>query len=511
MKPNNLEKRIEILKTQAEKIQKSAVKLLKSAPLKQVFEFNEYGFGLLSEDLRELQQYVITEYNTWYNALYPLIKKYLPHQLDEFKKRYRLEKDRVFTYDITRILELNVIFLEKDRKFIIEKFQECFTYQKSQLLSLKYNALNNQVEHLSSLNFLEETLVQNIYDYLLKNPSVLNTKSRSISRQKKIAIKRRDKYVCQICEEKFIEAELEVDHIFPHSFGGSNQITNLMTLCRICNADKSNRLDYYRSDEGKLKLQINIEDFVKDLLLIQNFGKWLGKVGDARRKNSALIAKKEIDPNGIDEIEYEETYEEEQPRRPNIRLIESYLEFFSDSEITSEDLDDRLRRVNFEVYSYNNLKDISEEEKDFGVKFIRVISECLLVRKERNLINKSIEILYNLCITDTFIETIKSNCLDLLTQFYNEKKYFSYLIEVLDKVGYFEDILKEIIKTIDDKNLDLLEKLGGSIISAYRSEGLAIVKALQSKQKDIKESEETHRLKNLIRKFIQRIEGLMVV
>ncbi len=511
MKPNNLEKKIESLKTQAEDIQKSAIKLLKSAPLKHDSKYNESSFGLLVEDLKELQQYVITEYNTWYNALYPLIKKYLPHQLEEFKKRYRLEKDRVFTYDITRILELNVVFLKKDREFIIEKFQECFTYQKSQLLSVKYNALDDQVEHLSTLNFLERTLVQNIYEYLLKNPSVLNTKSRSISKQKKVAVKKSDKYVCQICEEKFTEKELEVDHIFPHSFGGSNQIINLMTLCKICNAEKSNRLDYYKSDEGKLKLQLNIEGFVKDLLLIQNFGKWLGKVGDARRKNSALIAEREIDPNGIDEIECEETYGEEQPSRPNIRVVELYLDFLSDSEITSDDLEDRLRRVSFEVYSYNNFKDISEEEKDIGVKFIRVICENLLIRKERNLINRSIEILYNLCINDTFIETIKSNCFDLLVQFYDEKKYFSYLIEVLDKIGYFEDILKEIIQTIDDKNLDLLEKLGSSIISAYRSEGLAIVKALQSKQKDIKESEETHKLKGLIGRFIRRIEGLMIV
>ena len=35
---------------------------------------------------------------------------------------------------------------------------------------------------------------------------------------------------------------LEVDHIFPYSLGGTNELSNLQTLCRKCNAEKSNKL-----------------------------------------------------------------------------------------------------------------------------------------------------------------------------------------------------------------------------------------------------------------------------
>ncbi|KKN44408.1 hypothetical protein LCGC14_0693560 [marine sediment metagenome] len=152
---------------------------------------------------------------------------------------------------------------------------------------------------------------------------------------------------------------------------------------------------------------------------------------------------------------------------------------------------------------------MDEAEEGIGISFILSISKNLLIREERNLINRSLGILYNLSENDSFIENIKSNCLDQLTQFYKEKKYYSYLLEVLDKLGYFKDILKEILQVIDDKNLDLLENLGSSSISSYRSEGIAIVKALQSKQKEIVDSEDNLKVKDLIRKFIGRIEGLI--
>ncbi len=284
MNSNNFKRRLEILEKEADDIENLALKLIKSATPKYDPYLLLFGFDSLPEDLSKLQKQVLTKYNTWYNSVYPLIKRHLPHQIDEFKKRYQTEKKGVFSYDIIRILELNVNYRRRDITSVINKFRKCFTYQKSQLLSLKNIVIEDTSKQLSSLNQLEESLVQNIYDYLLKNPTIFYTKSRSISIQKKRAVKKRDKYTCQICEEVFPEEELEVDHIFPHSLGGPNQTTNLMALCKPCNEDKSNRLEYYKSEEGKQKLQLNIREFVKDLLLIQNFGEWLKKAGDARRK-----------------------------------------------------------------------------------------------------------------------------------------------------------------------------------------------------------------------------------
>lgn len=48
---------------------------------------------------------------------------------------------------------------------------------------------------------------------------------------------------CVLCGEDGTEYRLEVDHITPRSKGGTNDLTNLQTLCGRCNRGKSNRDD----------------------------------------------------------------------------------------------------------------------------------------------------------------------------------------------------------------------------------------------------------------------------
>lgn len=54
---------------------------------------------------------------------------------------------------------------------------------------------------------------------------------------------RRDQYRCQSCGYFQTEALLQVDHIIPLAQGGSNDLSNLQTLCQPCNLRKSSRLD----------------------------------------------------------------------------------------------------------------------------------------------------------------------------------------------------------------------------------------------------------------------------
>ncbi|MBV9386377.1 MAG: HNH endonuclease [Chroococcidiopsidaceae cyanobacterium CP_BM_ER_R8_30] len=53
----------------------------------------------------------------------------------------------------------------------------------------------------------------------------------------------RNHYQCQSCGRTHQETELNVDHIIPLAAGGQNDISNLQTLCRICNQQKQHRLD----------------------------------------------------------------------------------------------------------------------------------------------------------------------------------------------------------------------------------------------------------------------------
>lgn len=53
----------------------------------------------------------------------------------------------------------------------------------------------------------------------------------------------RDRYQCQSCGKPSKETNLTIDHIIPLARGGSNDVSNLQTLCRQCNQRKKHNLD----------------------------------------------------------------------------------------------------------------------------------------------------------------------------------------------------------------------------------------------------------------------------
>lgn len=65
--------------------------------------------------------------------------------------------------------------------------------------------------------------------------------ARSVSNKMRITVFRRDNFSCQICGRNPPNhgVTIEVDHIFPISKGGENDIGNLETLCQDCNRGKS--------------------------------------------------------------------------------------------------------------------------------------------------------------------------------------------------------------------------------------------------------------------------------
>ncbi|MDY6804813.1 MAG: HNH endonuclease [Cyanobacteriota bacterium] len=53
----------------------------------------------------------------------------------------------------------------------------------------------------------------------------------------------RDRNQCQSCGKTGSETQLTIDHIIPLALGGTNDISNLQTLCRPCNSQKKHHLD----------------------------------------------------------------------------------------------------------------------------------------------------------------------------------------------------------------------------------------------------------------------------
>lgn len=71
---------------------------------------------------------------------------------------------------------------------------------------------------------------------------VRKKKKSSISKSLRIDVLARDKYTCQTCGAKAPDVKLHIDHKFPKSKGGSDDISNLWVLCEACNIGKSDKI-----------------------------------------------------------------------------------------------------------------------------------------------------------------------------------------------------------------------------------------------------------------------------
>ena len=88
-------------------------------------------------------------------------------------------------------------------------------------------------------------------DYLNDNYKVNKSPyNRKVSKTNRKLTYIRDNYSCVYCGSK---KNLTVDHIIPVSRGGSNELSNLMTLCVWCNSKKSDQMP----KENKLHKLIN--------------------------------------------------------------------------------------------------------------------------------------------------------------------------------------------------------------------------------------------------------------
>lgn len=66
----------------------------------------------------------------------------------------------------------------------------------------------------------------------------------------KAKLVRRDRFTCAYCGERFLERDLQCEHIVPASRGGRWSWMNLVAACGVCNHAKANRTP----DEARMPL-----------------------------------------------------------------------------------------------------------------------------------------------------------------------------------------------------------------------------------------------------------------
>ena len=142
--------------------------------------------------------------------------------------------------------------------------------------------------------------------HLMKNPSLANPKVRHWGYQKgpnygfentKAMVLNRDNYTCQCCKGKHKNSKLEVHHIVFRSQGGSDEASNLITLCHTCHKDLH---------DGKInpKLSGKVKDTLKYATQMNSIRKQLFRTFPNAIETFGYITKANRLAIGIDKSHY---------------------------------------------------------------------------------------------------------------------------------------------------------------------------------------------------------------
>ena len=113
--------------------------------------------------------------------------------------------------------------------------------------------------------------------HLMKNPSLANPNIKHWGYQKgsnygfentKAMVLNRDGYTCQYCKGRHKDSKLEVHHIVFRSNSGSDEESNLITLCHTCHRDLHSgkiRPDFKGKTKGTLKYATQMNSIRKQL------------------------------------------------------------------------------------------------------------------------------------------------------------------------------------------------------------------------------------------------------
>lgn len=123
----------------------------------------------------------------------------------------------------------------------------------------KFHSHVKEIEYIKSILPITTLVLETgqFDTHLMKNPGLANSEIRHWGYQKgpnygfentKAMILNRDNYTCQCCKGRRRDSKLEVHHIIFRSHGGSDEESNLITLCHTC---------HKALHSGKISLRLN--------------------------------------------------------------------------------------------------------------------------------------------------------------------------------------------------------------------------------------------------------------
>lgn len=77
-----------------------------------------------------------------------------------------------------------------------------------------------------------------------------------IRKEKRLAIYIRDSFSCVYCGKDLrnvTSSEINLDHLTPKCYGGSNEANNLITACKSCNCGRGSKAYYEYATKGAVE------------------------------------------------------------------------------------------------------------------------------------------------------------------------------------------------------------------------------------------------------------------
>lgn len=134
----------------------------------------------------------------------------------------------------------------------------------------------------------------------------------------RVYVLRRDRGRCVYCD-RVVGFDFELDHVFPHGFGGPDVRGNLVLSCPECNRAKGDRIDIYWITHALLHLMLKQEDLG-----------WITRsqlTGYAAFATPLFVDMPELDRFIPSSLDYDEDEPEIQPRKYRFEMIRRPVQY----------------------------------------------------------------------------------------------------------------------------------------------------------------------------------------
>ena len=173
-----------------------------------------------------------------------LINGMSQHQAYKFAFNCENMKDKTVTEKACRLFKKDIIQAKYNQ--LINKREEAIIKNVSNInINLIHKINKYKSENETVIEFIENAILKSLPKEVLTQEELKEiNRRRNVKDATRYAVLERAGFKCQCCGAKplkYNDVVLHIDHIIPHSLGGSNSVDNLQVLCDKCNLSKQNR------------------------------------------------------------------------------------------------------------------------------------------------------------------------------------------------------------------------------------------------------------------------------